>query len=81
MRMHDQAQLAGSPRGIQCFARYRVKKNITDQDRAILYNNGYKDLFPDDPRRPLYSCDGCYELAGSILPNAWEFSLNGFLRK
>lgn len=81
VRLYDQEEMSYKPKGAPYFARYRLKKGVSEEDRSTLYRYGYKDLFPEDPSRPLYSCDCCYQEAGRIFSDAWEYNEKGFMRK
>lgn len=80
VRLYDQEIMLQNPKGIPYFARYRLKTSVSEEERLALYRFGYKELFPDDVKRYMYSCERCYDDVGRILPEGWEYSKKGFMR-
>lgn len=61
------------------FARYKLHRDSTLQDRLTLEANGFKMLFANDRFQPFYACDICIRQSG-IPVTSWVYSKPGFLR-
>ena len=72
--------LANSNDKMKALARYRTKKGLGQQSYDLLKSLGYNELFVEDTKRPIYSCDVCYEQYGKAVPEIWEYRKAGFMR-
>lgn len=64
---------------VRMFARYKLHKESTLQERLTLEANGFKMLFSNDRFQPYYACDMCVRQSG-IPYTSWLYSKTGFLR-
>jgi hypothetical protein len=80
-RVNDTEFIKNLPTGSSTFARYSTKNYIGESERNTLTKSGYRDLFPNDRFRRLYSCEKCMEEAGKINPSLWEYRIEGYWRK